>query len=134
MAEDFRRADRGINDEARALVPEIRATLLALAVERRAHAEAHAALHAARHATDDAAIPAALRGQETASAERRERIRALLDLLDARGIQVRDLDNGLVDIPTLRDGRRAWLCWRLADRDVGFWHTTREGFASRRPL
>lgn len=117
-------------DEARALVPEIRATLLALAVERRAHAEAHGA----RHADDDAAIPAALRGQETASAERRERIRALLDLLEERGLQVRDLDHGLVDIPTLRDGQRAWLCWRLADRDVGFWHTTREGFASRRPL
>ena len=44
------------------------------------------------------------------------------------------LDEGLIDVPTLRDGERAWLCWKLSDRELGHWHTTREGFASRRPL
>jgi hypothetical protein len=120
-------------DEARALLPEIRATLLALAVERRAYAEAHAALHAADDAGHDAESTT-VRAREAEASGRRARIRALLDLLEARGVQVRDLDNGLVDIPTLRDGRRAWLCWRLADPELSFWHTTREGFTSRRPL
>lgn len=123
-------------DEARALVPEIRATLLALAVERRAYAEAHAALHAAQRATDldPAEEAAAIREQEEIAAGRRARMEALLDLFEERAIQVRDLDAGLVDIPTLRDGRRAWLCWRMGDPDLAFWHSTREGFASRRPL
>lgn len=61
-------------------------------------------------------------------------LHALIGHLDSLGVIVRDLDAGLVDIPTLRDGERAWLCWRLEDPDLGWWHTTREGFASRRPL
>ena len=47
---------------------------------------------------------------------------------------VRDLDAGLVDIPTLREGELAWLCWRLSDPELGYWHTTREGFSTRQPL
>ena len=65
---------------------------------------------------------------------RREILRALLDHLDSLGIVVRDLDEGLVDFPTMRGGERAWLCWKLSDGDLGYWHTTREGFASRQPL
>jgi hypothetical protein len=61
-------------------------------------------------------------------------MRALVELLEARGIELRDLEEGLVDIPTERDGERAWFCWRLSDPELAFWHTTREGFASRRPL
>jgi hypothetical protein len=92
--------------EARALVPEVRAVLLQIAMERRVE-------------------PA------RASAES---IQALLDHLDTYGVVVRDLESGLVDFPTVRDGEPAWLCWRLADADLAYWHTTREGFASRRPL
>jgi hypothetical protein len=49
-------------------------------------------------------------------------------------VVVRDLDAGLIDIPTVREGQPAWLCWRLADPELGYWHTTREGFSTRRPL
>lgn len=90
-------------EEARALLPTIRATLLQLAMERRGGG--------------DASI-----------------VRALLEHLGTLEVVVRDLDAGLVDIPCLRDGQRAWLCWRLEDPDIGWWHTTREGFNSRRAL
>jgi hypothetical protein len=90
-------------EEARALLPTIRATLLQLAMLRRAEG-------------DQAAL------------------QALLDHLGSLGVVVRDLDAGLVDIPWIRDGERAWLCWRLDDPDLGWWHTTREGYASRRRL
>lgn len=90
-------------DEARELLPTIRATLLRVAVERRT-------------------------GGDVAT------LQALLDHLGALGVVVRDLDGGLIDIPTMRDGERAWLCWRLEDPSLGWWHTTREGFAERRPL
>lgn len=61
-------------------------------------------------------------------------VRALVEHLDSLGVVVRDLEAGLVDFPTVRDGERAWLCWRLDDPDLAWWHTTREGYASRRPL
>ena len=48
-------------------------------------------------------------------------------------IQLRDLEMGLVDFPAERDGQRVWLCWRLSDPRVAFWHPTDEGYATRRP-
>jgi hypothetical protein len=91
-------------DEARRLVPVVRSALLQLAVERR-------------------------RPEPSG-----EVVQALLEHLDSLGIMVRDLDEGLVDFPTVRGGERAWLCWKLSDGDLGYWHTTREGLASRQPL
>ncbi|MGH2429517.1 MAG: DUF2203 domain-containing protein [Candidatus Limnocylindria bacterium] len=123
-------------EEARALLPTIRATLLQLAVERHRHAEAHAQLHALMHDEEDGDLDraAAVRRQEAVTAELRARVRSLLDHLDSIGVEVRDLDEGLIDIPTRRDGEAAWLCWRLSDPELAFWHSTREGFASRKPL
>ncbi len=95
-------------DEARELLPQIRATLLRLAVERRR--------------------------LESGDAEDADDLRLLISHLESLGVVVRDLEAGLVDVPTLRDGEPAWLCWRLADPDIAFWHSTSEGFASRRPL
>jgi len=63
-----------------------------------------------------------------------DEVRALLEFLNAHDVVLRDIETGLVDFPTVRDGEPAWLCWRLDDPDLAFWHTTREGFASRRPL
>lgn len=122
-------------EEARGLVPAIRSILLQLAVERHHYAEAHAALHARMGEEDgDPDHTAALQRQESLAAELRERVRSLLDHLESLGIEVRDLEDGLVDIPTQRDGQPAWFCWRLSDPELGYWHTTREGFGSRKRL
>jgi len=59
---------------------------------------------------------------------------ALLEHLRSLGVVLRDLQDGLVDIPAERDGQRIWLCWRLDDPELAWWHTTREGFSSRRSL
>ena len=63
----------------------------------------------------------------------REGIRALLAEFDGLGVVVRDLEMGLLDIPGARDGERVWLCWRLSDPELAWWHTPREGYTSRRP-
>jgi len=120
-------------DEARLLLPQIRATLLQLAIERRRADASHDELHRRlRHETNgDPADQARL---EATTEELRARVRDLLDHLESLGVVIRDLDAGLVDIPTVRDGEPAWLCWRLADPELGYWHTTREGFSTRRPL
>lgn len=54
--------------------------------------------------------------------------------LDARGIALRDIPTGLVDLPGRVEGRAAWLCWRLGEPDVAWWHHLDAGFAARRPL
>jgi len=120
-------------DEARALLPQIRATLLQLSLERRRADDAHGAVHRAMRTVPDDGSPERAR-LEAATTELRTRVRDLLDHLESLGVIVRDLEGGLVDIPTLRDGEDAWLCWRLADPELGFWHSTGEGFATRRPL
>jgi hypothetical protein len=120
-------------EEARALLPEIRGTLLALAVERRRAGEAHAGLHRELRAAGDRSADAQ-EALEQRTADLRAGVKALLEHLESLGVMVRDLDAGLVDIPTMRDGEPAWLCWRLSDPELAWWHTTREGFTSRRPL
>ena len=121
-------------DEARALLPEIRATLLQLAFERRRYAEAHAMLHDQSGDDGDSDERLVSRPAQAELQAVRDGMHALMEHLEARGVQVRDLDEGLVDIPTTRDGEPAWFCWRLSDPELAFWHTTREGFANRKPL
>ena len=49
-------------------------------------------------------------------------------------IVVRDLDRGLIDFPTLRDGEEVYLCWLLDEPEVAHWHAIEAGFPGRRPL
>ena len=47
---------------------------------------------------------------------------------------MRDISQGLADFPAIIDGQEAWLCWRLGEPEVAYWHPTDTGFANRRPL
>jgi hypothetical protein len=119
--------------EANARVPEVRAVLLQLAVQQRrldaAHAEMHRQLDA--NGGPEGAVAAGRREAETADI--REGIRTLLLHLSEMAVELRDLEMGLVDFPGERDGEPVWLCWRLSDARVAFWHPTDEGYATRRP-
>jgi hypothetical protein len=55
------------------------------------------------------------------------------DLLEL-GVQVKDLDTGLLDFPSLRDGEEVLLCWHLGEDEIRYWHTLDGGFAGRQPL
>lgn len=57
-----------------------------------------------------------------------------LAALAEREIVLRDLDRGLVDFPTIRDDREAYLCWIESEPDIGFWHELDAGHAGRRAL
>ncbi len=50
------------------------------------------------------------------------------------GIVVRDPESGLIDFPSERDGEEIYLCWRLGEEAVAWWHPTDTGFAGRQPL
>lgn len=53
---------------------------------------------------------------------------------ERRGIVLRDLDSGLIDFPSIRDGQEIYLCWIDGESDIGFWHGLEAGFAGRQPL
>lgn len=54
--------------------------------------------------------------------------------LDAVDVVVRDLERGLVDFPSLRDGREVYLCWQEGEDEISFWHETDAGFSGRQDL
>jgi len=57
-----------------------------------------------------------------------------LQEVSRRGILVRDLGRGLVDFPSLREGREVYLCWLRGEEQIGYWHDTNTGFAGRQPI
>ena len=55
--------------------------------------------------------------------------------LEALGVQLKDFERGLVDFPSLRDGRVVLLCWQMGEGDeLEWWHDVDAGFAGRTPL
>jgi hypothetical protein len=54
--------------------------------------------------------------------------------LQAMEVVLRDLDRGLVDFPSIRDGREVFLCWEEGEEEIGFWHDLDAGYGGRRPL
>jgi hypothetical protein len=63
-----------------------------------------------------------------------ERITELFARLAEWAIEVRDIEAGLIDFPAVVDGAPAWLCWKLGEPRVAYWHPITSGFADRRPL
>lgn len=66
--------------------------------------------------------------------EAQQTLKAEVEHLAARGILLRDPEIGLVDFPAERDGRRVFLCWRLGEDEVGFFHEEQAGYSARKPL
>jgi hypothetical protein len=70
-------------------------------------------------------------------AERDKAVQEAKDTLgeiDSIGVQVKDLQEGLLDFPSVMDGKPVLLCWKLGEPTIAYWHTEEEGFAGRKPL
>jgi hypothetical protein len=70
-------------------------------------------------------------------AQREKAIHAAKDTLseiNAIGVQVKDLDIGLLDFPCKVDGEIVLLCWKMGEATISHWHGTEEGYAGRRPI
>jgi hypothetical protein len=63
-----------------------------------------------------------------------QQAKEVLGEIDAIGIQIKDLDTGLLDFPCRVDGELVLLCWRRGESRIEFWHTLEAGFRGRQPL
>jgi hypothetical protein len=71
--------------------------------------------------------------QERLAAIRREAEPILQEITDL-GCEVKDVESGLVDFPAERGGRVVYLCWKLGEDRIRYWHELSTGFAGRQPL
>jgi hypothetical protein len=77
-------------------------------------------------------VPLARRKAERMKAE--QRAKDALAEIDSIGVQVKDIDIGLLDFPCEVDGKIILLCWKLGEKAITHWHGTDEGFAGRKPI
>jgi hypothetical protein len=125
-------------EEASELLPQVRVAAETLVEHRRALVEATAkraelATRIAGNGGDfDPQEPRELEGELEREAEA---VARAVSSLEELGVQVKDLDRGLVDFPALRsNGEEVLLCWQVGEDEIGFWHGLDEGFAGRKPL
>jgi hypothetical protein len=62
------------------------------------------------------------------------RLQEAVEALHRHGCLLKDLDLGLLDFPTLLRGEEVYLCWKLGERRIEFWHGVEEGFRGRKPI
>jgi len=62
------------------------------------------------------------------------RLKEIIQQIHEHGCLVKDLDTGLVDFPTLFRNQEVYLCWRLGEAGISFWHGLDEGFQGRKAI
>jgi len=137
-------------DEANAAIPEVRTILESLRDQRaelirlRDEVLAHDAAEETRgegrsdDARSDAPTEAKIDNDVRVLRLRMQgvidRMQAGVVRIDELGITLREIETGLIDFPALASGRQIWLCWRLGEDDVEWWHELSDGFSGRQAL
>jgi hypothetical protein len=126
-------------EEANAALPEVRALVERMVEERRALVALGSELESVQSligGNGGSLDPSRVGELQEAVARAAGGLAGVVDELEALGVQVKDLDRGLVDFPARHPetGDPVLLCWELGEAEVGFWHDLVEGFAGRKPL
>lgn len=122
-------------EEANALLPRVREIILSMQRSKKATDEARVefenldASHARGNGYD-------MKREQLANriTDKMRAIRQDLEALHEIGCQLKDVDMGLIDFPSMRDGQVVNLCWKLGEDEIGYWHSLDTGFGSRQPL
>ena len=116
-------------DEARALLPQVRAWLEKLNQSRRSLQKTDQRITQLLAAGDDV-------GGELANNQVKilAEIKSLLREFEQREIQIKDLERGLIDFPAIIGGREVFFCWESDDDDIEYWHDLDSGYAGREKL
>ncbi|HUB19531.1 MAG TPA: DUF2203 domain-containing protein [Acidobacteriaceae bacterium] len=125
-------------DEAQALLPVVESLLDRAAESKKAAEELQeelAALMRRIFTSGGMFIDAAgTRKRRVALEALIQRAKDAVQEIDAIGVQVKDLEIGLLDFPCLLDGETVLLCWKRGEPRIGFWHRVEDGFAGRQPI
>ena len=63
-----------------------------------------------------------------------EKLDGLIHQILDTGVQIKDINIGLLDFSAMRDGREVYLCWQYGEDDIAFWHEIDAGYAGRQPI
>jgi len=124
--------------EAQSLIPSVD-PVLRKAIELKSHyAEAEQAMESFSQRIQMMGGLVVNREQALEVRQRRdtasEGLREAIQEVEEFGCVLKDLDVGLIDFPTLFRGREVYLCWKLGEASIAFWHGTDEGFAGRKAI
>ena len=125
-------------DEAQSLLPVLESLLRTAVAGKKVMEEFEAEQQELNHriflngGTHVDVVPLARRKAERVKAE--PRAKDALAEIDSIGVQVKDLDIGLLDFPCEVQGEIILLCWKLGETSITHWHGTQEGFAGRKPI
>jgi hypothetical protein len=132
-------SDRTFNlEEAQSLLPVLESLLRTAIHGKKVMEEVEAEMQALTHriflngGTHVDVVATARRKAERAKAE--QRAKDALAEIDSIGVQVKDIDIGLLDFPCEVDGRVVLLCWKMGEPSITHWHSIEEGFAGRKPI
>ena len=125
-------------DEAQALVPILESLLNRAMEAKQAAAELQEEMSAlARRIFLSGGMKvdiAAARKRRVALEALVQRVKDSLEEIDSSGVQVKDLDIGLLDFPCLLEGETVLLCWKRGESRIEFWHRVEDGFQGRQPI
>jgi len=125
-------------DEAQSLLPVLESLLRTAIAGKKVMEEFEAEHQELNHriflngGTHVDVVPLARRKAERQKAE--QRAKDAIAEIDSIGVQVKDLDIGLLDFPCEVEGEIILLCWKLGETSITHWHGTQEGFAGRKPI
>jgi hypothetical protein len=123
-------------DEAKMLLPVLESLLRTAISGKKLMEEVDGELQELSHriflngGTHVDVVAVARRKAERAKAE--QRAKDALAEIDSIGVQVKDIDIGLLDFPCEVDGKTVLLCWKMGEDSITHWHGTDEGFAGRK--
>ena len=124
-------------DEANAMLGELRPVAERMVSHRRALMEAQlrqSELVARIAGNGGDIVPTEVRAAADAVRREAEALAECVRQIDDAGVQVKDLDEGLLDFPAEHEGEEVLLCWKVGEPEVAYWHGLDEGFAGRKPL
>lgn len=124
--------------QAEAVLPQVERLLREAVALRTEFAEAAGAVDAVRQRVAFLGGVVVDREKFTVHLRRRDaaetRLRQAVSQFEEIGCHVKDLDIGLVDFPTVFRGVEVYLCWKLGEPRIAYWHGTDEGFRGRKPI
>ncbi|HEY6490546.1 MAG: DUF2203 domain-containing protein [Terracidiphilus sp.] len=125
-------------DEAQALLPVLESLLKRAIESKRATEEAEADLSALSqriYVAGGMRVDVGKVTKQRAEIEsHNQRMRETVAEIDSIGVQVKDLENGLLDFPFRLDDEIVLLCWRVGESAIEHWHTVEAGFKGRQPV